>query len=154
MKKIALIACSATKSEESAKNPNKKFEAQDIYTGNTFKISKDFCFDSGNRSFRNGFDDFCILSAKYGLLEKDDMISYYNLYLGKQNKSYKTNWAKAVLGALAAKYDLKNDEFYIFGGTSYYKDLIPHLNCVVFEYKCSNCIDLNKIKAEYKNGGK
>lgn len=154
MKKIALIACSAKKLKESVKNPSKKFKAQEFYKGNTFKISKDYCFDSENGTFINGFDDFCILSAKYGLLEKDDEISCYNMYLGKQTKQHKTNWAKTVLAALAAKYDLKNDEFYIFGGTSYYEGLIHHLNCVVFKYKNSNCIDLNKIKAEYKNGGK
>ena len=149
MKKIALIACSSKKSDKSIRNKTTKFKAQDIYEGNTFKKSKNYCFDSRNGTFRNGFNDFCILSAKHGLLEKDDMISYYNVYLGKQKKSYKTAWAEAVLAKLAEKYDLNNDVFYIFGGTSYYENLLPHLgHYVIFNYINSNCINLNSIKAE------
>ena len=149
MRKIALIACSSKKLKESKRNETAEFKAQEIYTGNTFKKSKDYCFDSENGTFRNGFDDFSILSSKYYLLEKDDMISYYNMYLGKQKKSYKTAWAEAVLAKLAKKYDLKNDVFYIFGGTSYYENLLPNLgHYVIFNYINSNCINLNSIKAE------
>ena len=80
-----------------------------------------------------------------------ERISYYNLYLGKQSAEYKKKWAENVLNTLKSKYDLKNDIFYIFGGKSYYEHLIPHLHCIVFAYKNSNCIDLNK-PTEYRNG--
>ena len=71
--------------------------------------------------------------------------------MGKQSTEYKKKWAEDVLNKLKSKYELKNDIFYIFGGKSYYEYLIPHLNCVVFSYKNSNCIDLDK-KNEYRNG--
>ena len=71
------------------------------------------------------------------------------MYLGKQKKNYKAKWAEAVIAKLAKKYDLNNDVFYIFGGTSYYENLLPNLgHYVIFNYINSNCINLNSIKAE------
>lgn len=145
MKHIALIACS--KSKQGQNDPARKFKAQDIYTGNTFKLAK----TEGIRRF--GCEDFHILSSKYYLLDKDDEISYYDMYLGSQSASYKKMWAGKVISALKAKYDIENTIFYIFGGHSYYENLTPHLNCVVFGYISSSKIDLEK-PTEYKNGGK
>ncbi len=145
MKKIALIACS--KKKLGADCPDRKFKSQDIYTGNTFKKSK-----AAYKS-RFGCEDFHILSAKYNLLDKDEEIPYYDMYLGHQSSEYKKEWAETVLAKLRGKYDLKDTVFYIFGGRDYYKDLLPHLNCVVFGYISSGCIDLDSPK-EFRNGGK
>lgn len=143
--KIGLVAC--CKSKKGADDPLKKFRAQDIYTGNTFKKSKAYVLDPLNE-----FDDWHILSEKHKLLDKNKMIEYYNTYLGDLSCEERREWGETILAQLAAKYDLKNDEFYIFGGRFYYEHLIPHLNCVVFEFKNSNCIDLEAPR-RYYNGG-
>ncbi len=146
MKKIALIACS--KSKQGQNDPARKFKAQDIYTGNTFKLSK----TEGIR--RYGCEDFYILSSKYYLIDKDDEISYYDMYLGSQPASYKKQWAEKVISALKAKYDTENTVFYIFGGKSYYENLIPHLkHCVTFAFINSTKINLDKPH-EYEDGKK
>ena len=51
-------------------------------------------------------------------------------------------------------YNLDKDVFYIFGGGKYYEYLKLGLNCVVFNYKNSNAIDLDNYEAYFENGGK
>lgn len=145
MKTIGLIGCSTTK--QGKDNPAQKFKAQDIYQGNTFKISKTI----GLKKFK--CDDWQILSAKYDLLDKDDEISYYDMYLGNQSPAYKKEWAQKIIQKLGAKYDLKNDIFYIFAGSDYHTGLLPYLHCVVFGYKSSNAINLD-APTEYVFGVK
>ena len=102
-----------------------------------------------------GCEDWFILSGKedYNLLDKDAQIKYYDVYLGKQGAAYKERWAKAVVGKLRKKgFDLKDDEFYIFGGASYYEPLLPFLsNCVVFGFRGSSNILLEE-PVTYRNG--
>jgi hypothetical protein len=64
---------------------------------------------------------------------------------GKENKAYKNAWAKNVKSKLIQKgFDLENDIFYIFGGSAYYKPLLPFLeNCIAFKFKSSNTIQLD-----------
>ena len=145
MKRIGLIACSCSK--QGKNEPERKFKAKDIYTGNTFCISKNI----GLKRFN--CDDWHILSAKYNLLDKDDEISYYDVYLAKQKSSYKKAWIESVIKKLKEKYDLENDVFYIFGGSDYYQGLLPYLHCFVFDYKNCNTIDLDKL-TEYFFGKK
>ena len=137
--KIGLIACSKTKLGKDT--PEKKFKAQDIYQGNTFKKSK----SEGIKLY--DCDDWFILSGKedYNLLDKNEEIQYYDVDLGKENKAYKNNWAKNVKSKLIQKgFDLENDIFYIFGGSAYYKPLLPFLkNCIAFKFKSSNTIQLD-----------
>ncbi len=143
MKIIGLLGCSATK--QGKDNPTQKFKAQDIYQGNTFRISKTI----GLKKFN--CDDWHILSAKYDLLNKDDEISYYDMYLGHQSSAYKKKWTKKIIEKLKSKYDLNNDVFYIFAGSDYYTGLLPYLHCFVFGYKSSNMINLDAI-TEYVYG--
>ncbi|WP_296090086.1 DUF6884 domain-containing protein [uncultured Treponema sp.] len=145
MKNIALLGCSAHKLGQN--EPDKKFKAQDIYTGNTFIKSKTI----GLKRFN--CEDFHILSAKYGLLDKDDEISYYDMYLGHQKADYRKKWSQKILEKLKEKYDLTDTVFFIFAGSDYYKNLISHLNCVIFGYLNSNTINFEDSK-EYNNGGK
>jgi len=144
--KIALIACSATKSNASVMNPKQLFAAQNLYIGpRSFLPSRAFCMNPAN-----GFDDWHILSAKYALLDKNTPICYYDLYLKTQPQQYKKMWAEEILEKLQEKYDLKNDEFHIFGSQSYYENLIPYLNCVVYDY---NGYSINlAAPVSYKNG--
>ena len=145
MKTIGLIGCSATKLGKD--NPTRKFKAQDIYQGNTFKISKTI----GLKKFK--CEDWHILSAEHNLLDKNDEIVYYDRYLAKQSVSYRKNWTQNVLQKLKEKYDLDNDVFYIFAGSDYYKGLLPYLHCFVFGYKSSNLINLDE-PTEYVYGVK
>ncbi len=146
-RKIGLIACS--KSKLGAETPDRLFRAQDIYQGRTFKRAK----TEGLKMY--GCEDWFILSGKedYNLLDKDAQIKYYDVYLGKQGAAYKERWAKAVVGKLRQNgFDLKDDEFYIFGGASYYEPLLPFLsNCVVFGFRGSSNILLEE-PVTYRNG--
>lgn len=147
--KIALIACSKRKLGKNT--PNQSFLAQDIYQGNIFKTAK----EKGLKKF--ACDDWFILSGKedYNLLDKNSKIKYYDCYLGKQKIAYKKSWAEKVLTKLKQKgFNLQNDIFYIFGGKAYYEYLLPKLNhCVVFKFKSSSVIDLDK-SIHYENGVK
>lgn len=145
MKRIGLIACSCHKLGES--EPERKFKAKDIYTGNTFRISKNIGLERFN------CEDWHILSAKFNLLDKDDEIAYYDVYLAKQSSGYKKAWVQSIITKLKEKYDLENDIFYIFGGSDYYRGLLPYLHCFVFAYKNSNTIDLDNM-TEYVFGKK
>lgn len=145
MKRIGLLACSKSKLGENS--PKTLYKAQEIYTGYTFTISKNIGLN------RFECEDWHILSAKHNLLDKDDKISYYDMYLGHQNSKYKKEWAATVISKLKEKYDLDNDVFYIFAGKDYYKDLLKHLHCFVFGYKNSNSINMDDI-TEYYYGKK
>lgn len=92
-------------------------------------------------------DDYFIISAKHHLIEKDKMITYYDKTLNNMKESEKKEWSLIVLKQLAERFDLENDEFYIFGGGNYYKYLFPYLNCTVFKYRNSNTVLLKEIKA-------
>ena len=89
---IGLIACSSRKLGQD--NPAEKYWAKDIYKGNTFITSK----EEGLKKYN--CEAWYILSGKYGLLDKDERISYYDLYLGKQSTEYKKKWAENVLNIL------------------------------------------------------
>lgn len=145
MKKIGLIGCS--KSKLGKNTPNELFRAQDIYQGNSFKKSK----TEGLKRFE--CEDFYILSARHKLLNKDEEICYYDDSLNNKKVAYKKDWADKVLECLKCKFDLTQVKFYIFAGENYYKYLVPHLNCVAFGYKNSNCIDFDK-QTEHEKGGK
>lgn len=145
MKKIALIGC--CKKKLGKDNPSELYCASDIYMGNSFKKSK----EQGVEKF--GCEDYYILSAEYHLLDKNEKISYYDKTLSNMRAAEKREWAKKVLEELNSKFDLKNDEFYIFAGKNYYENLVSHLNCVVFKYLNSNCITFD-VKEEFFNGGK
>lgn len=143
MRKIALIGCCKKKLGEN--NPNALFYAKDIYIGNSFKKSK----TEGVKIFN--CEDYYILSAEHCLLDKNKKITYYDKTLSKMKAKDKREWAKTVLDELNQKFDLRNDEFYIFAGKNYYENLVGHLNCVVFKYKNSNCITFD-IKEKFRNG--
>ncbi len=143
--RIALIACCKKKRGEN--NPEFKFKAKDIYLGNSFNKAKNIGVAMYN------CEDYFIISAKHYLLDKNDEISHYDKTLNKMGVNERKQWAEIILKQLAEKFDLKNDEFYIFGGGKYYEFLLPHLNCTIFEYENSNSILLDK-PTSYRNGGK
>jgi len=68
-----------------------------------------------------------ILSAKYGLLDLNTIISPYNQTLLNSSEHYKNTWYKKIISDLNRKHNLKNDKFIIVAGIEYYKGLLPYL---------------------------
>lgn len=80
--RIALIACSKSKVLK------KRLPAKNIYTGVFFKKAIKYC------SLLK--INFFILSAKYGLLHPDTIISPYDLTLAKMKKTDRQKWSEQV----------------------------------------------------------
>ena len=109
--KIGLISCVSTKLEGNHK-------AKDIYISPLFKKSRKFV--------EKYYDDYYILSAKYGLIEKNKHIDSYNLTLNKMNINKRQMWS--ILVAKQIKNIInKDDELFILAGEKYYMDLIKYI---------------------------
>jgi hypothetical protein len=113
MKKIVLISCVAMK------RPHKS-PAKDLYISPLFK---------GNLQYARSLkpDAIYILSAKYGLLELDELIEPYNVTLNNMGVAESRAWAVRVLEQLREKADLQNDHFIFLAGDKYRRHLVPHL---------------------------
>lgn len=111
-KQIALIACSKTKRMGTHK-------AKDLYQGELFKKSFEYCSKNYSRVF--------ILSAKYGLLDPDSVISYYDETLKTKTEADKKNWAEKIIKQIhSLNIDFEN--IICFAGKDYNK----YLPCVKF----------------------
>ena len=124
-RRIGLIGCSASKNPAAVLDQNLLKPAKDMYIGGNFLKSR----DEGIKHF--DCEDYYILSGKYGLLDKDDMIQYYNCYLHDQSSEYKKAWSEKVYNQLKEKFgdELKNIEFIFFCGQDYSMKLKKRLNC-------------------------
>lgn len=113
MKKIVLISCVKSKLNYPAK-------AKDLYTSTLFKSNLQYAYQLKP-------DAIYILSAKYGLLDLEQMIDPYEMTLNKMSEAEKKIWSRKVLNALQQKADLKSDLFVILAGMNYRKYLLPEL---------------------------
>jgi hypothetical protein len=111
-KKIGLIACCKSKLKG-------KYKAKDIYVSNLFKKSKKYC--------RLYLDDYFILSAKYYLLNKENIIQYYDLTLNNMTKQQILDWSNIIKNKLQI---FKEDKLFILAGKLYYKYWINCFNNV------------------------
>ena len=68
-----------------------------------------------------------ILSAKYGLLNLDDVIEPYEQTLKNMNKPDRLAWARRVIEKLGQQTDLNNDHFVFLAGVPYRENLVPYL---------------------------
>ena len=66
------------------------------------------------------------MSAKYYLVDPEQKLSYYEMYLPKQNKEYKKEWGVIVSEQLIIPNEEKV-EIDIFAGMEYRKYLVPLL---------------------------
>lgn len=89
MKSFVLIACVRSKLNDRAK-------AKDLYTSTLFKSSLLYA-----RLLKP--DAIYILSAKYRLLDPDQMIDPYELTLNTMAEAEKMTWSREVLDALRQK---------------------------------------------------
>lgn len=120
MKKIALVSCTKLKR-------NFPCEAQEMYLPSTL-FQKITMFIK-----QSDFDEWYILSAKYGLLRKETVISPYDITLLNMKAEDRKNWAEKVAANLL---ELLPDEceIYCFAGEKYRQYLLPKieeagLNC-------------------------
>lgn len=114
MTKIALIACSKTKSSQPS-------PAAELYCSPLFKKSLAYA-----RSLNP--DKIFILSALHGVIELSEMVAPYDESLLTSTPNKLKQWATKVTAQLEAKSDLKNDEFIFLAGKRYYENLIPQIS--------------------------
>lgn len=113
MQTIVLISCVKSKLDVPAR-------AADLYTSTLFRLNMAYA-----RQLQP--DAIYILSAKYGLLELDQVIVPYKKTLNKMGEYDKRVWAMQVLASLRRKADLNADHFIFLAGVNYRKYLVPHL---------------------------
>ena len=106
---IVFLSCGKTK----AKYTCKAFE---MYQGELFKKSFEYAKSLNPRKIY-------ILSAKYKLLELNDIISPYELTLNKMNKQQQKKWAYDCYLQLKAKGQDFNEEAIFLCGENYRKYL-------------------------------
>lgn len=109
--KIALISCSQEKLPFSS-------SAKDMYMVSQLFRKVRTSVESQN------FDNWFILSAKYGLLDKNTVIEPYNVFLGSFNKQQKNDWADKVVNSVI---ELKVTEVSLFAGRLYRELLVSKL---------------------------
>jgi len=110
---VVLISCVAKK--RSSKSP-----AKDLYVSPLFRGAYRY-------AEKIKADKIFILSAKYGLLETDDIVEPYDETLNTKKTKEVQRWAEDVLSELSQKTDLIEDEFTILAGLRYRKYLVNHL---------------------------
>lgn len=111
--KLILVSCVGEKLEGT-------HQAKDLYISEWFKKARMYAEQNG--------DSWAILSAKYGLVFPDDKIESYEIYLPKQSKEYKLEWAKNI----AERVNLISPiEIEILAGKPYRQYLIPLLDCKI-----------------------
>ena len=113
MQKIVLISCVKKKLDHQAK-------AKELY------ISPLFCLNLKYAYYMNP-NAIYILSAKYGLLELEQLIDPYEKTLNKMNAIERKSWAKKVIDSLKQKADLKSDLIIFLAGRIYRQHLIPEI---------------------------
>ena len=113
MRKIVLVSCVKSKLNRPAK-------AMFMYISPLFR--KNLHYATTLKP-----DKIFILSAKYGLLELQQIIEPYEMTLNAMTESKKKAWAEQVLQDLRAKTDLQNDYFVFLAGQNYRKYLMPYM---------------------------
>jgi len=106
-----LVACVKSKQTKSA-------PAKDLYTSALFKKTKAYA-QKNSRSWY-------ILSAKYGLLEPDEIIAPYEKTLKTMPSRERYAWAKRVLAALDTRLQ-PDDRVILLAGETYREHLVPAL---------------------------
>jgi len=119
--KIALISCSKKKREWTHR-------AFDLYSKSPL-FRKNIL-----RCKNNKIDDFYILSAKYWLLDKNQIISYYDYTLIWKSKEIRKKWGEKVSEQIKLKIP-RDAEIYILAGKYYSEFLnIPNIIIKPFEH--------------------
>ncbi len=116
MAKIGLISCVSKKCHSET-------FAKELYTSALFTKSRQYV--------ERNCDTWFILSAKYGLVEPNEIIEPYNETLNSKTKYDREEWAKKVWKTLCLRLK-PNDQVTILAGDKYREKLIP----LLIEYGC------------------
>ena len=109
---IGLISCVKSKSSHIC-------EAKDMYISSLFKYMYIYA--------KHRCKEVYILSAKYGLLSENTVISPYNKTLNNMTENQKKEWGEKVMNQLRKRFDINNTSFLLLGGQNYIKYLdLPH----------------------------
>ena len=118
MTNIALIGCTSQKKDTLCK-------AEEMYSpSNYFNLRLEYA-----RLLKIQY--IYILSAKYGLIERDKMILPYNLNLKETSKEYKDKWNLSVFTSLNLKHNINKDTFFLLCGKEYRDFLEKHLKYTI-----------------------
>lgn len=123
MSKVALISCTSLKEDYDC-------PAGELYSKSpTFRLAYAYA--------KIVADDIYILSAKYGLVSKDQVLAPYNDTLLDKSEDEKKDWSKNVLAQLNDIASLEKDEFIILAGNNYCKYLLSSITnvCLPLEGK-------------------
>lgn len=110
MKTIYLISCCKEKLPTAAK-------AKVLYQSEGFKHRLSY-------ARLQKADEILILSAKYHIVELDQVLEPYDVCLSNETVGEQKKWAEICIAALKSKYDLTKDKFVIQASENYYKNLI------------------------------
>jgi hypothetical protein len=106
---ILLLGCGKSKLDHPA-------PAGDLYTGPVFRARRAYAEATGLRWY--------ILSAKYGLLDPDEMIGPYDVCLARQPVSYRRCWAEQVAEQLTVELGaLTGRQFELHAGAGFTQPL-------------------------------
>jgi hypothetical protein len=111
MSRFALISCTKLKKDYPCPAKDMYLESQ-LFKKAVQYISK------------QNYDDWFILSAKYGLINKDTLIEPYDITLNNMNALQRKEWSKVVFAELI-KLEPQQIDFY--AGKKYREYLIPLL---------------------------
>lgn len=117
MKTVYVLGCCKSKLLDAGDIP-----AKERYTGEYFKRSMVYGTSRGATE-----DDFIILSAKYGLIDLNYKIPYYDLTLNDMKVNELKIWSDDVYQKMLELYDIENTHFVFLCGIKYRRFLIPRL---------------------------
>ena len=113
VKKVVLISCVS-------KKLNYKARAEDLYISPLFRYSLAY-------SRKLNPDAIFILSAKYGLVDLDEIIEPYDeTLIGKRADEIK-KWSENVIIQISGRCDLKKNKFIFLAGANYRKYILSHI---------------------------
>jgi len=111
---IALISCVKSKKQIPCKT-------KDMYTSTLFHFAYKY-------AQHRKVDKIFILSAKYGLLDENQLIEPYEMTLNTMKNSAILAWSNNVIKQLEKLTNLSDDNFIILAGDRYRKYLLPYMN--------------------------
>lgn len=110
--RIALISCSKEKKDYPC-------PAKELYSAsNLFSLSYQYA--------KKNADKIYILSAKYGLVAENRIISPYDQTLKEMSRQQQLDWASGVVAELRKECNLFSDCFILLAGNTYCRDLVQH----------------------------
>lgn len=106
--RIVLVGCSSSKAASAR-------PAAELFTGATFAKARAHALATGCHWY--------VLSAKWGLLDPDELVAPYDVYLADRPAQYRTAWGAWVVAQLADRQDLRGAVVEVHAGDEYCRPL-------------------------------